>query len=256
MRNKFAVEMFSVRDDMAKDLWGTLRKVKAMGYEGIEMFGGYTHTAQELKAALDETGLVCCGWHKGMDAVSPENLITTITYNKVIGNTDIVIPWIPEEMHNSKEACIKTAAEFDAIAAWMADYGMYLGYHNHNFEFTQMDDDVPFNYFFDYSKRLTMQLDNGNAWSAGPEVDVYEPMIRHAYRARTVHLKPWSLKTGYNTMIGEDDIDWPRFFTACKQYQRINWYIVEFECAEKYTPLEGVDACLKALKGMEKEGKI
>jgi hypothetical protein len=57
-------------------------------------------------------------------------------------------------------------------------------------------------------------------------------------------------------MIGEDDIDWTKFFDLCETHQNVEWYIVEYECEEIYTQMEGIEACIKALKKLEAEGKI
>ena len=256
MGYKYALELYSVRKELKEDLWGTLRKVKKMGYDGVEFAGEFVHTASELWAALHDTGLVCTSWHTPWSYVTPSHLMGTISYNKMLGNADIVIPGLPREMTDSKAAWLKTAEMFNEIAEKLADYGMYLGYHNHGAEFKDMEGGLPFYYLFDNTCRVNMQLDNGNAWTAGPDTDVYEPITRYPWRSRTLHIKPFSLKTGHATMIGEDDIDWPRFFTLCKTYQNIGWYIVEYECEDLYTPLDGVERCIKALKNLECEGKI
>jgi sugar phosphate isomerase/epimerase len=227
-----------------------------MGYEGVEFFGEFTRTAQELKAALKDTGLVCCGWHTPWHYVTDSFILGTVTYNKIIGNTDIVVPALPREMTSSKEAWLKTAEAFNAAAEKLAGYGMHIGYHNHGGEFKDLEGGLPFHYFYDNTKGVGMQFDNGNAWTAGPETDVYDPLTRYPGRAKTLHLKPFSLKTGHATMIGEDDIDWPKFFDLSYQHQPVEWYIVEYECEDIYTQLEGIDACLKALKKMEAEGAI
>jgi sugar phosphate isomerase/epimerase len=256
MPNKYAVGLYSVRDELKKDLWGTLRKIKAMGYDGVEFFHAFTVTAQELKAALDETGLVCVGWHAGWDSLQPDQFFATVTYNKVIGNTEIVIPWIPEEMRNSKATWLETAKLFDAKAEELAHYGMNLAYHNHFEEFQPMDGGVPIQFLFDNTCRLGLQLDNGNAWMAGPDTDIYDPISRYAGRVRTIHHKPFSLKTGHATMIGEDDIDWGRFFKLCCEHQDIDWHIIEYECEQMYGQMEGIEKCIQAIKKLEKDGVI
>jgi sugar phosphate isomerase/epimerase len=257
MSNFFALELYSVRKDLRQDLWGTLRKVKKMGYEAVEFFGHFTHTAQELKAALDDTGLLCCGWHTPWGYVQDDTLMSTITYNKIIGNTDIVIPGLPQELTDSKEAWIKTAGLFNGISDKLADYGMHLGYHNHASEFKPMGGDIPYNYFYENTVNVGMQLDNGNALSAGGEVDIYEGVLkRFPGRAKTIHLKPWSFEKGYACMIGEDDIDYGKFFDLCYEYQDVEWFIVEYECESLYTPLDGVEKCLKALWKLEDDGVI
>jgi len=222
----------------------------------VEFFGEFTRTAQELKAAMEDTGLVCVSWHTPWHYVTPSFLMGTVTYNKALGNADIVIPGLPAEMSDSKAAWLKTAEAFNGIACQLADYGMHLGYHNHGAEFQDMEGDIPYHYFYDNTCCVGMQLDNGNAWTAGPDTDVYDPIIRYPFRAKTLHIKPFSLKTEHATMIGEDDIDWPRFFELCRNHQNVEWYIIEYECEDLYTPLDGVDRCLKALKQMEKDGKI
>jgi sugar phosphate isomerase/epimerase len=246
---KFGVQLYSVRDELAKDLWGTLRKVKAMGYDGVEFFWEFNRTAQELKAALDDTGLVCCGWHTPWHYVQPSNLMATITYNKILGNDELTVPGLPGDMTNSKEAWLDTAKKFNEVAAKLAPYGMKLAYHNHSEEFKDMDGDLPIRYFMDNTVcGVGLQLDNGNAFSAGADTDVYDPITRYPGRVRTIHHKPYSIKNGFATMIGEDDIDWPRFFALCDKHQHVTWHIVEYECEEKYPQLEGIRLCLEALR--------
>jgi len=257
MGYKFAVELYSVRNEFAKDMWGTLRKVKSMGYDGVELFWEFTHTAQEIKAALDDTGLVCCGWHTPWHYLTPGNLMGTITYNKVIGNTELVVPALSKEMSDSKAAWLKSARQFNEVSEKLANYGMNIAFHNHDVEFKDMEGDTPFHYFFDNTlPGVGMQLDNGNALSAGPETDIYDPITRYPFRARTLHHKPYSLKNGYATMIGEDDVDWARFFKLCKEHQNVQWHIVEYESENTYPPLTAIEKCLQALKKMESDGII
>jgi sugar phosphate isomerase/epimerase len=221
----------------------------------VEFFGRFTHTAQEIKAALDETGLVCVGWHTPHNKVFPidaaDMLMSTITYNKILGNAEIVIPWIPEEMRNSKETWISTAKTFNLAAEKLAEYGMKLAYHNHSEEFQKVDGEIPIYWFFDNCPLVGVQLDNGNALAAGTDSDIYEPLTRYFGRVRTVHHKPYSHKNGFATMIGKDDIDWGKFFKLCHEHQNVDWHITEYECEEMYGQLEGVELCIKALREME-----
>jgi sugar phosphate isomerase/epimerase len=253
---KYAIGLYSVRDELAKDLWGTLRKIKAMGYDGVEFFGGFRHTAQEMKAALDDTGLVCVGWHTSWDSLSEGSLMAVITYNKVLGNKELVVPWIPDEMTNSKKALLATAKAFEEMAERLAHYGMKLAYHNHNSEFRDVEGDMPIHYLYDNTCLLGMQLDNGNALSAGPDTDIYGLLLRYPNRVRTIHHKPFSLKDGFSTMFGEDSIDWGKFFKLCREHQKnLEWHVVEYE-DEKYSQMEGIELSIKALRKMEAEGKI
>ena len=60
---KIGLQLYSVREDMQKDFEGTLKKVKEMGYDGVEFAGLYGKTAAEVKAICKEVGLVPISAH-------------------------------------------------------------------------------------------------------------------------------------------------------------------------------------------------
>ena len=65
MMKKFpiALQVYSVRDDMQADFYGTLKKVKAMGYDGVEFAGLYGHAPAEVQSWCEELGLVPLSAH-------------------------------------------------------------------------------------------------------------------------------------------------------------------------------------------------
>ncbi len=255
MKQNFALELYSVRHDLAEDFEGTLKAVRDMGYTGVEFAGGFVHSAERVKAALEDLGLVCCGWHTPWDYVQDDRLDATIAYNKAVGNRFIIVPGLPGECTASVLAWQATAAKFNAIAEKLAAHGLFLGYHNHDMEFKAIDGQVPFDVFYgNTSKDIVMQLDNGNALHGG--ADVCELLKRYAGRARTVHLKPYSHKDGFDTMLGQDDVPWTEFMRLCEEVGKTEWYIVEYESEALHTPLTGVKLCLEALHKMQSEGKI
>jgi len=256
-RIPIALELFSVRNQLAEDLTGTLKAVADMGYEGVEFAGPPKHTGEELREALDAAGIVCCGWHTPLSLMQDDTLQTTIELNKTIGNKDLIIPSLPQAKRESKQAWLETATFFNELAGKLAQHQMRTGYHNHHVEFTPMDGEIPWDTFFgNTDKDVIMQLDTGNAISGGG--DCVAILERYPGRAQTVHLKPFKKpaegedrKAGFRTMIGEDDTDWTKIFELCESTGDTEWYIVEYE-SDLYPPLEAVDRCLKALKAMGK----
>ncbi len=127
---KIGIQLYSVRKAIAEDLEGTLRAVKAMGYDYVESagVGFYGKTAEEAKALLDEIGLTLISVHTR--DTSDENL----TLLKALGVTSVAIPYhSADEFKNNWE---QTVAFFKESAAQAKKYGMRLYYHNHDFEFT------------------------------------------------------------------------------------------------------------------------
>lgn len=255
MAQRFGLELYSVRDDLSRDFLGTLKAVKEIGYEGVEFAGAFVHPAEEVAAALKQTGLVCCGWHTPFDCLQDDKIDATIAYNKKIGNRYIIVPGVWGEYSSSAAAWLKTAGIFNEISKKLTLQGMVTGYHNHDAEFRTLDGQIPFDVFFgNTDKAVVMQLDNGNAMSG--DADVCALIRKYPGRAKTVHLKPYSRREEFDTMIGSDDIPWTEFMGLCASVGGTEWYIVEYESETLYKPLDGVRLCLEALKKMQKEGKI
>lgn len=255
MKQRFGLELYSVRDDLARDFKGTLKAVRDMGYEAVEFAGPFVHPAEEVAAALKEAGLVCCGWHTPFEYVQDGRLDATIAYNKTVGNRYVIIPGVGKEYTASPEAWLETASIFNGISKKLTLRGMVTGYHNHDSEFRPMDGKIPYELFFDNTDRaVVMQVDNGNALSGG--ADACALIKKYPGRAKTVHLKPYSRKDGFDTMIGRDDVPWTEFMALCASVGGTEWYIVEYESEKLYKPLEGVRLCLDELMRMQREGKI
>ena len=110
------VQLYSVREDCARDLPGTLEAIAKMGYDGVEFAGYYDHSAADLRKLLDDNGLKCCGTHIPLDTLLGEALEATVEFNKTLGNRYLVVPWIPEERRDSLAAWKATAGVFNEIA--------------------------------------------------------------------------------------------------------------------------------------------
>ncbi|MEO2004259.1 MAG: TIM barrel protein, partial [Candidatus Poribacteria bacterium] len=134
-RVPLALQLYSVRNELAADTRGTLKAVADMGYEGVEFAGGPQNTAEELKGYLDEFGLLCCGWHTPWGLVQPDKLDETIEFNKTLGNRFVIVPGLPGDLTGSREAWTKLAAQFNGIADTLGGHDMVTGYHNHHTEF-------------------------------------------------------------------------------------------------------------------------
>lgn len=244
-----ALQLYSVRDDAAKDLPGVLRAVAKMGYDGVEFAGYYGHEAADIKKVLDEVGLKCCGGHIGIDSMLGGALPATIEFQHTLGNKFLIVPGLSNERTNSKAAWLKTAETMNEIAANLKPHGMLTGYHNHHTEFLDMDGELPWDIFFgNTSPDVVMQFDTGNALHGGAEAGTF--LRRYPNRALTVHLKEHSA-TNETALIGEGDVKWDEIFNLCETIGGTQWYIVEQE-SYAYPPLECADRSLQNLRKMGK----
>lgn len=242
------LQLYSVRDDCARDLPGTLAAVARMGYTGVEFYTFNDHKAQDVRTMLDDLGLVCCGAHVGLATLLGDALKRTVEYHQTLGNKYLVVPSLPEERRKSIAAWRETARLFSDLAARVKPHGMLVGYHNHGVEFQQLDGQVPFDVFFGAtSPEVIMQLDLGNGMHGGG--DMLACLRRYPGRAVTIHLKEYSPDN--MALIGDGGVPWNDVFALCEQQGKTEWYIVEHEHYQ-IPPLACVQRCLENLRAMGK----
>ncbi|MCS6861195.1 MAG: sugar phosphate isomerase/epimerase [Abditibacteriales bacterium] len=243
------LQLYSVREECAKDLPRVLAAVAQMGYAGVEFAGYYNYTAQDLRRLLDENGLKCCGTHTGINTLLGDELERTIEFNLTLGNPYLIVPGLPEAYRNSRAAWLKTAELFNELAEKVQPHGCRVGYHNHAIEFQPLDGELPWDTFFGNTRpEVIMQLDTGNALHGGADPLPY--LRKYPGRAITVHLKEFSA-TNDKALIGEGDVKWQQVFEACETVGNTAWYIVEQE-SYAYPPMECVAKCLENLRKMGK----
>jgi len=247
-----ALQLYSVREDCARDLPGTLEAVANMGYDGVEFAGYYGRSADELRKMLDNLGLRVAGTHIRINTLLGDELKQTIEFNRILGNRFLIVPSLPENMRSSKAVWLETARLMNDMAEKVKPEGMRVGYHNHAIEFQPIEGDLPWDIFFRATvPDVVMQLDTGNAMHGGVSPDGILEILKHyPGRAVTVHLKEFS-STNKQALIGEGEVKWKEFFSLCETIGGTEWYIVEQE-SYAFPPLECVRRCIKNLREMRR----
>ena len=239
------VQLYSIREDCARDLPGTLAAVAEMGFDGVEFAGYYGYTAKDLRKLLDDNGLKCCGTHTRLDSLLGDEFEATVEFNKMIGNHYLIVPSLPPERRSSNAAWRETGALFSQIAENLAPYKMLTGYHNHAVEFEIVDGEAGFDAFFGSAHpAVIMQLDIGNAMHGG--ADPLDYLRRYPKRLNTVHLKEYSASKP-EVLLGDGDVPWAKVFEICEGVGNTEWYIIEQE-TYPVSPLESIQRCRQALK--------
>jgi len=243
-----AAQLFPVAEMMVTDLRSTLKKVKNAGYDGVEFFGELRFTAQDVRYALDEAGLQIAGWHTPWQYLNPLNIYSTISYNMVIGNQFLIVPWMPDETLCTRESCLRFSSELTWISDVLNMHGMVTGYHNHATEFRPTDDtgELPWEIIAENTpSSLVMQNDIGNGMNGGG--DMISLLKKYPGRGVTVHMKPYSSK-GDDTFFDDPDceINWDDYFRICRSEAGVRWYIVEYLNPKRFkNPMDGLAASAK-----------
>jgi sugar phosphate isomerase/epimerase len=242
------LQLYTVREDMGNDVPGTLKAVADAGYEGVEFAGYFDYSAEDLKAMLDDLGLVCCGAHTPLTGILPEGVQETIDFALALGNKYIVGPGLPSEYTESVEAWQRTAGIFSQTAATLGEAGLRLGYHNHKHELIQKFEGVTgWQTFFDAaSDAVFSQLDVGHVLRA--DEDPVEALNRYPGRFATVHVKDID-ESKTDVFTGDGIADWETIFDICESTGGTEWYIVEHE-DYPIPPIECAARCLVNIRAM------
>lgn len=238
------VQLYSVREQCAKDLPGTLVAIARIGYRGVEFAGYHNRSAKELRKMLDNLGLVACGTHTGYATVQPDRLAETIEFNRTLGNKFLIVPSMQGK---TKQDWLDKAKEFNELAEKVKAEGMFVGYHAHEDDFQKLEGETAWDLFFGNTKpEVVMQLDTSNCAQGG--ADPVAVLQKYPGRAKTIHIK--ANGGGPEAVIGEDKVDWTGVFEFCEGRGGTEWYVIEHESSKD--PIDAVKRCFEALKKLGK----
>ena len=185
-----AVQLYSVRDDMGADFAGTLKKVKEMGYDGVEFAGLYGRSAAEVKALCQEIGLVPISAHVPYsDMVANPDVLKDYAE---IGCRFVVIPYLTEECRPGQAGFADVVKNASIIGQAAKNLGMTLLYHNHDFEFVKLDGKYALDVLYDTVPADLLQTELDVCWVrvGGEEPASY--IRKYTGRAPVVHLKDYA----------------------------------------------------------------
>lgn len=186
---RLALQLYSVREDLEKDFLGTLKKVKAIGYEGGELAGLYGKSAEEVKNAFDEAGLVPISAHVAYQDLMPDIQGVVKTYSD-IGCKYIVIPYLPEDLRYGTEKYPEVVDGIKQIGKVCNEYGIVLLYHNHDFEFaTNEKGEYVLDALYNEVPANLLQTEIDTCWVNVAGENPCDYVRKYAGRAPIVHLK-------------------------------------------------------------------
>lgn len=184
-----AVQVYSVRGDAEKDFRGTMQKIRAMGYDGVELAGLYGMEPEEVKAVLDEVGLVPVSAHVPFVELTADMEGTVAKY-KYIGMKYIAIPYLAEEDRPGTEKFYENIETIKKLGKVCNDAGITLLYHNHDFEFIRMPNgQYGLDYLYSEVPASLLQTELDTCWVKVAGEDPAEYVRKYSGRAPVVHLK-------------------------------------------------------------------
>lgn len=244
------IELYSVRDQMDKDLFATVRAVARMGYEVVEFYGPYYNWtpeyAKQVRRLIDDLGIRCHSTHNGSNVFTPESLPKAIELNQILGSKYVIMASAGRV--SGADGWKGVAARLNMAAEKLAPLKMKTGFHNHKTEFVTTDGMMPMEIIAaNTPANVTLQLDVGTCVEAGKDPVAW--IKANKGRITSIHCKEWGTKLGYQALLGEGDASWKEIFAAAESVGGIEFYLIEQE-GSRFTSLETAEKCLATYRQM------
>jgi sugar phosphate isomerase/epimerase len=229
MTKPIALQLYSVRDALAKDFDGTLERVAAIGYAGVETGGFAGGVTDKVAQQLRDLGLTVCGYHAGLPlgGDQPDELFDGLAR---LNCNRLMVAWLPQELYRTRDGVKQAADKLNAANEIAQARGVRFGYHNHDGEYQQLDGRPAHDYLRELlSPDVFFEVDVYWAQTAG--VDPVTAITQLGARAPLLHLKDGPAKRGVPMQaLGEGVVDIPACVRAGEAHAE--WLIVELdECA-------------------------
>ena len=266
-----ALQLYSVRDDYSKDLIGTLKKVKEMGYAGVELAGFGDYSPSEVKKALHDVGLKCISSHVPYEVIlaDPEKVFADY---KSVGCEYVAIPWLDMDRAPGGKDFDKIVPTIQSMGEVAKANGITLLYHNHDFEFRKIGDKYGLDVLYESVPAEYLQTQIDTCWVKVVGLNPAEYLRKYKGRAPLVHLKDFVIgdkTTGaLYDLIGADNEeekaekgefsfkplgygvqDVPSLLKAAEDVCA-KWVVVEYDQSPEFPPLETAKISRDYLKSL------
>jgi len=256
------IQLYTIRDAMAKDVPGSLKKVSDLGYKYLELASYangkfYGYEPAEFKKIVSDLGMVILSSHTQVEAlgITLDNAKKMAEDHAKIGVKYCIQPWVVEEARKTLDSYKKMAAEWNKVGGIMKEHKIQFGYHNHNFEFNTVEGKIPYYDVFmvELDKDLvTMELDLFWAIKAGQ--NPVEMFKKYPGRFQLFHMKDMFTKeapfyvpsTNDFAPVGAGLINFKEILAA-KKIAGLKYMLVEQDSTKDGKPFDAIKTSITNL---------
>lgn len=239
MNTKAGLQLYTLRDQLPKDVKKVIANVAKAGYQQVETFGYSTEngfwglSAEEFKQVLNNNDLTTPSGHYGIDKFlssgDTNEIDTAIKTAKTLGQEYITIPSIDEKVRNTAAEIKNVAKKINIAAEKISKAGLKIAYHNHDFEFHTVDGIMLYDVLLQETNPAVVHFEMDLYWVVRAGQDPLQWFAKHPGRFSMVHVKDMDKQEHQlNTEIGKGSVNFKQIFSKAK-LAGIKHYIVEQE---------------------------
>ncbi len=233
------LQLWSLRDQFAKDVPGTLAEVKSWGVTNVELAGTYNLTPGQFREQLDAHGLTAVSGHFPFERFRDD--VDGIARDaKILGLKYVGCAWIHHGYPFDEKTCRQAIAVYNTKAGEaLAKQGLTFFYHVHGYEFQPYKDGTLFDLLLAETNPKFVNLQMDVFWIVHPGQDPVKLLEKYPSRWKLTHVKgmregtPTGLLTGHTDLtndvaVGTGKIDYAPILAAAKKIG-VKWYFIEDE---------------------------
>jgi sugar phosphate isomerase/epimerase len=255
---QIAAQLYTLREFLKtpEDIAATLKKVKQIGYNAVQVSGVGPIDNQALKALADQEKLTICATHIPYSDLT-DKLDEVIAKHQLWNCKYVGLGGLPQEYRTSREGYATFAKQASDIGRRLKDAGLTFIYHNHDFEFAKFDGKTGMDILFEESDPSAFDFELDVHWVQAGGADPADWIRKVDGRMKVVHLKDMVVTSARESRfaeVGEGNMNFTRILQACQDIG-VEWGAVEQDQCYGRDPFESLTISLRNLQGMGFGGK-
>lgn len=226
-KKEIGLQLYTLRDELPKDVKSTLQKVATAGYTAVETYGFsikeqfWGLSPVELKKILDTNNLKAVSGHYNLGSFlydgNTTELIASIEAAKVLKSEFLTIPWVDEPFRRKIEDYKIIAARLNEAAKMCKAAGLQLAYHNHDFEFEKHDGITGYEILLKETDKDLVFFELDLYWVVKSGNNPIQLFKENPGRFKMWHVKDMDkVNSALNTEVGSGTIDFKPIFKEAK----------------------------------------
>src|ERR1700682_4939630 len=237
-KERIGLQLYSLREQFAKDVPKTLDQVRGFGIKYVETHSTYGLTPEKFRAELDSRGLKAVSGHFAYERCR-DDVEGVAREAKILGEQYVGCAWIPHKDPFDEKACREAIMVFNRAGEALAKHGLKFFYRTHGYEFLPYGKGTFFDLMMAETKPQFVHYEMDVFWIVHPGQDPVKLLEKYGSRFELMHIKdmkrgtPTGLFTGHadvtsNVTLGAGTLDWPGIFKAARK-AGVKWYFIEDE---------------------------
>ena len=248
--SQVAAQLYTLREFLKTpaDIAASLKKVRAIGYEAVQISGMGPIDEGELNTILQGEGLVCCATHEGPDKILNETGWVIERLQK-LNCRYTAYPWPAGVDFTKLQAVRDLAAKLDKAGKKMRKAGQVLTYHNHAMELVRLEGKTALEWIYAETGRKNVQGEIDTFWIQNGGADPVAWCKKLKKRLPLIHLKDYTVNGNAPAFaaVGQGNLNMPAIVKAAEK-AGCEWFIVEQDDCYGRDPFDNLAASFAYLK--------